>query len=95
MAPPPTYPQFVTTRTAVAASAWNAITIPPGSIDAMISLEDSTSTFRVTSNNLIALNQGSFVPATGAYVFPGSSVNSFVVYVNPANATTVVLQTQR
>lgn len=90
------YRQFQTTRTVVNNGAWTAINIPAGAIDATISLEDSTASFRVTADNTFGLTEGVFVSASGYYTFPGVCAGSpVVVYVNPSVNTVAVLQIQR
>jgi hypothetical protein len=89
------YRNFTVTRVAVNAGAWNAITIPAGSFEATISLEDSTKSFLVNSvNTTNPASEGAFVPATGAYNFPGVAGQAFTVYVSPAANTTALVQTQ-
>lgn len=89
------YQQFNTTRTTVNTGAWTAITIPAGAIDATISLESTSATFRVTADNTFGLTEGVYIPANGYYTFPGVSSKDVTVYVNPSVNTVAVLQTQR
>ena len=89
------YQQFQTTRTTVNNGAWTAITLPAGAIDATISLEDSTASFRVTANNTFGLAEGVYVAPTGYYTFPGVCAQAVTVYVNPSVNTVAVLQIQR
>jgi hypothetical protein len=89
------YRNFTVVRVAVSAGAWNAITIPAGSLEAMISLEDSTTTFLINSvNTTNPASEGAFVPASGAYNFPGVAGQAFTVYVSPSANTTALVQTQ-
>lgn len=89
------YINFTVTRVAVAAGAWNAITIPAGSFEATISVEDSTLSFLVNSvNTTNPASEGAFVPASGAYNFPGVAGQAFTVYVSPSANTTALVQTQ-
>lgn len=88
------YRQFQTTRTVANNGAWTAISIPAGAIDATISLEDGTASFRVTANNTFGLAEGVFVAASGYYTFPGVCAQDVTVYVNPSVNTVAVLQIQ-
>ena len=81
------------TRTAIAApNTWTSLTIPAGASDALLSVEDSTATWRVsTDNTLNATTQGTFIAASGALKWDGTSVISTTIYVSASNATTAIL----
>ena len=88
------YRQFLTTRITANNGAWTAISIPAGAIDATISLEDGTASFRVTADNAFLLTEGVFIAASGYYTFPGVCAQPVIVYVNPSVNTVAVLQIQ-
>ena len=81
------------TRTAIAApNTWTSITIPAGANDALLTVEDSTATWRVSTDNTInAVSQGTFIAASGAMRWDGTSVIDTTVYVSASAATTAVL----
>jgi hypothetical protein len=88
------YRQFLTTRIPANNGAWTPISIPAGAIDATISLEDGTASFRVTADNTFLFTEGVFIAASGYYTFPGVCAQPVIVYVNPSVNTVAVLQIQ-
>lgn len=92
---PDNFTSFTTTLTAVAMTpSWTAVIIPAGAIDPSISLQDATATFRVSSSATGGATDGVYLPATGAYVFPGGCTKPVTVYICPSAATNAVLAYQ-
>lgn len=81
------------TRTTIAdANTWVAVSIPVGAKDAFLSLDLSTATFRVTTDNSdTAASQGTFVAAAGGFLIEGIVLVAMTVYVSASAATVAVL----
>ncbi len=90
-----TYQSFSCTFTAVLITpAWTLVTIPAGSIDATITMQNNAVSFYVSDVNTGAATAGAFVAASGSYTFPGVCAKATSVYVCPSAATNAVLQVQ-
>ena len=87
------YGNIIQARTTVAAPNTSvAITIPIGARDALIAVEDSTLSFRISMNNALnATTQGLPVPATGYYSLEGVNVTLLTLYISVTGATTAFL----
>ena len=66
------YGQVLQTLTAIAAAdTWTALTVPIGSRFPLLASEDESVSFRVSTDNSIGTDEGTFIPAKGAYAFEG------------------------
>lgn len=88
------YQGFTTSLVPVLGGQWTVVTIPVGAIDAMITLEDITLSFRVASVGGGGPTAGAYVPAQGSYVLQGTCAKTTNVFLYPAGATNAVLQVQ-
>jgi len=76
-------------RVAVGAGAWNQVDIPAGARDALLTVDDETATWRLSTDNGIGLGAGTFVAAAVGLTFRGTAVAPVTVYVNPSAGTTI------
>ena len=90
---PESYNQVQQTRTTIGTpNTWVAVTIPIGARNPLLSVEDVSASFRVsTDNTLNATNQGVGIPAKGSYAHEGVNTNSLTLYVSASIATTAFL----
>lgn len=88
------YQGFATFLVPVIGGQWNAVTIPVGAIDAVITLQDTTLSFRVASVDGGAATAGAYVPAQGSYALDGTCAKETNIFVYPSGGTNAVLQIQ-
>ncbi len=90
---PESYNQVQQTRTAIGTpNTWVAVTIPIGARNPLLSVEDTSASFRVsTDNSLNPSNQGVGIPAKGSYAHEGVNTNSLTLYISASIATTAFL----
>lgn len=87
------YNQIFQERTPVnAVSTWVAITVPVGARNALLGLEDSSATVRISYDNTInAATEGiSFVG--GFYYMEGVNSVELTIYISSSAVTTAILQ---
>lgn len=68
--------------------AFTAVTIPLGARDALISLDDTTASFRASATGVLPAGAGTFIPATGALFFRGTATSAVTVFLAASAATT-------
>ena len=86
------YNQVQQTRTTISsADTWTAVNIPIGSRFPLLACEDTSVTFRVSVDNTIGTDQGTFIPAKGAYTFEGVNTAVFTIYVSLSSSATMIL----
>ena len=81
-------------RTSIPApDTWTAVVLPVGARNAMVSMELETATFRLSfSNALNPTSEGSYIPATGIYVFEGTNTGTITFYISASAATSAIIQ---
>jgi hypothetical protein len=78
-------------RVAIGApNTWVALTIPLGAADALIQLDDSTATWRMSSTNTLnPATEGNFVSAGGGITYKGTATADTLIYISASAATTI------
>lgn len=90
---PESYRNVEQTRTVIGTpNAWTAVSVPIGARYPLLSMEDISSNFRVsTSNALNPLSQGIYIPAKGFYQSEGVNTDTLILYVSASVATTAII----
>ena len=90
---PDSYNSVLQTRTAIgSADTWIAVAIPIGARYPLLAVEDSSISFRVsTENSVDPTSQGLFVPAGGSYQHEGVNTDTLTLYVSASGATTAII----
>ena len=90
---PESYRKVDQARTAIGTpNAWTAVSIPIGARYPLLSMEDISSNFRVsTSNALNPLSEGIYIPAKGFYQHEGVNTGTLILYVSASVATTAII----
>ena len=89
---PESYNQVLQTRTTIgSADTWIAVAIPIGARFPLLSIEDENQSFRVSTDNSIATNQGVFVPSAGSYQQEGVATDILTIYISVPTSTTVAI----
>ncbi len=90
---PESYRNVAQSRTSIGTpNAWIAVTVPIGARYPLLSMEDTSSNFRVsTSNALNPLSEGIYIPAKGFYQHEGVNTGNLILYVSASVATTAII----
>ena len=89
---PQSYNQILQDRTAIpSANTWTAVEIPIGARFPLLSVEDETVSFRVSTDNSLATDEGIYIPASGAYQHEGVNTDTLTLYVSASGTTTAII----
>jgi hypothetical protein len=69
---------------------WVALNIPQGAKDALITLDSTTATWRMsTSNALNPATEGTPISAGGGVTYKGTATSDTLIYIAASEATTI------
>jgi hypothetical protein len=89
---PQSYNQILQARTAIpSANTWTTVEIPIGARFPLLSVEDETVSFRVSTDNSLATDEGIYIPASGAYQHEGVNTDTLTLYVSASGTTTAII----
>ena len=89
---PESYNQVAQTRTTIGSTnTWIAVQIPIGARFPLLSIEDQNQSFRVSTDNAVATDEGIFIPAGGSYQQEGIATDILTIYVTVPSSTTVAI----
>ena len=86
------YNQVTQTRTIIGATdTWTVVQIPIGARFPLLSIEDESQSFRVSTDNTISTDEGVFIPASGSYQQEGITTSLLTLYVSVPSTTVAIL----
>ena len=77
-------------------NTWTPLVLPVGARNALVQAELKTANFRISFDNTISADVetggGSYIPATGLYVFEGTNTGTITFYISVSAATDAIIQ---